>query len=83
VLVSGDDVVDAEEVTTGPATRNSTKAETRETPRTETPRRESENSRKHSAPVYTQPSRAPDDPGTEEDEFDDPTKVPGSLRVPG
>jgi HemY protein len=83
-LVSGDDVVDVEEVTTGPATRNSTKTETRESPRTEAPRREAENSRKHSAPpVYTQPSRAPDDPGTEEDEYDDPTKVPGSLRVPG
>lgn len=89
VLAPRADVVDAEiaEVTTRPATQKpaqkSDETEVRESPRTEAPRREADIARKPPSPVFTQPARAPDDPGPGEDEFDDPSKVPGSLRVPG
>ncbi len=87
VLAPRADVVDAEEVVTAAATQKPAKTEARESQRTQPPRHEAETARKAQAkaqaPVFTQPARAPDDPGPDEDEFDDPSKVPGSLRVPG
>ena len=87
ILAPRADVVDAEEVVTAPATQKQAKTEARESQRTQPPRHEAETARKAQAkaqaPVFTQPARAPDDPGPDEDEFDDPSKVPGSLRVPG
>jgi HemY protein len=87
ILAPRADVVDAEEVVTAAATQKPAKTEARESQRTQPPRHEAETARKAQAkaqaPVFTQPARAPDDPGPDEDEFDDPSKVPGSLRVPG
>lgn len=77
------DIIETEEATQ-PATSVTPVSRT-ESPRTEarrpeTTRREAEPSRK--AEIFTSP-HAPDDPGTDSGELDDPNGMAGSLRVPG